>query len=82
MGQPVKLTFVCQNCALSKALDGYDVKRPFTEDVIIMPVGWNMLERHYNIYNQTLVYMDKQYTAVNEKGEFSKDEYKSISNAV
>lgn len=66
-GQPVELTFVCQNCALSQGQKGYAVKRPFKQDVTITPAGRNVLERHYNTYNQALPYMDSRYHEVQER---------------
>lgn len=56
-GKPFPLIFVCQNCALQQCLDGYAVKKPFPNDMIITPKGSNVLLRHYDAYNQALPFM-------------------------
>ena len=33
-GEPTALTFVCQNCAVNKRLEGYAMKKTFEQDVI------------------------------------------------
>ncbi|MEN6565297.1 MAG: hypothetical protein ABFC57_03250 [Veillonellales bacterium] len=66
-GQPVEVTFVCQNCALMQGKKGYVIKKPLEKAVTITPAGRNVLERHYSTYNQALPYMDSQYHAVQER---------------
>ena len=64
-GEPTILTFVCQNCALMQRLEGYAVKKPFEQDIIITPTGRNVLERHHDAYNKMLPYMQgERFTVV------------------
>lgn len=64
-GQSTPLTFVCQNCALMQALEGYAVKKPFDQDIIITPIGQNVLERHYDAYNKALPYLVSELFVIN-----------------
>lgn len=60
LNEPVKLIFICQNCAINKKLEGYAVQKPFEQDVIIVPVGRNVLERHHDAYDKALSYIDSE----------------------
>lgn len=60
MGRQLELTFVCQNCAVMQALEGYAVKQPFKNAVTITPTGRNVLQRHFDAYQQARPYLADQ----------------------